>query len=161
MIDIGRLKVIEVKSRKPARKHSQALVGLVDVYLRDAMGERRALNNGERKRLAGGLFRHPGAMVFLAEYCGEFIGLAVCFSGFSTFYAGKIVNIHDLVVLPEYRGMGVAGKILEAMENKARMTGCYKITLEVRSDNAKAMRLYRRMGFGAGEHRMYFWTKKL
>lgn len=134
---------------------------MVNVYLSGEMGENRRLSGETRKRLAAGLFRHPGTLVLFAETGRKLVGLAVCFVGFSTFHAGKFINIHDLVVLPEYRGQGVAGELLRAVERKAGKIGCCKLTLEVRMDNKIGMTLYKKHGFSGGEYPMYFWIKKL
>lgn len=153
------IKIIEAE--KPVKKYKQALIELIDTYLQDDMGEGRRLDRRARERLASRLFNHPGALVFFAESEKKLIGLAVCFTGFSTFYAEKLINIHDLIVLPEYRGRGIAGELLLAVEKKARAIGCCKLTLEVRTDNEKGMRLYKRYGFSGGKHPMHFWTKTL
>jgi ribosomal protein S18 acetylase RimI-like enzyme len=158
-VDDKRLKIIE--ARKATKKYKQALIELINTYLSDDMGEKRALGRKTQRRLALQLFKHPGAMVFFAKAKNKLIGLAVCFVGFSTFYAQRIINIHDLIVLPEYRGQGVAGKLLEAIEKKGRKIGCCKLTLEVRIDNVKAMRLYEKFGFGVGDYPMRFWMKGL
>jgi ribosomal protein S18 acetylase RimI-like enzyme len=76
------------------------------------------------------------------------VGLAVCFLGFSTFAARPLINIHDLAVLPEYRGRGIGRRLLERVEAKGHALGCAKLTLEVRADNHRAQRLYQQVGFG-------------
>jgi len=157
--DSGSVRIVEAD--KNDFRHQQALVCLINVYLKGDMGEGRVLDSAAEKRLVPELFNHPGALVLFAEYDGFVIGLAVCFIGFSTFYAKKLINIHDLVVLPEYRNNGVAERILSAVEAKARELDCCKITLEVRTDNDKAMLLYKRLGFDSGDHPMYFWRKVL
>jgi ribosomal protein S18 acetylase RimI-like enzyme len=76
------------------------------------------------------------------------VGAAVCFVGFSTFRARGLINVHDLAVLPDWRGYGIGGRLLGAVEGLARRRGYCKVTLEVRLDNP-AQRLYRRSGYGA------------
>jgi len=66
----------------------------------------------------------------------------------STFAARPLLNLHDLAVLPERRGLGVGRALLEAVEARARDLGCCKLTLEVRQDNARAQALYESFGFG-------------
>src|SRR5688572_14329373 len=77
----------------------------------------------------------------------EPVGVAVCFFGFSTFNARPLLNIHDLAVLPQYRGLGAGRALLQAAEEHARREGCCKLTLEVQEDNTRARALYRRFGF--------------
>jgi ribosomal protein S18 acetylase RimI-like enzyme len=91
---------------------------------------------------------------------------AVCFLGFSTFAARRLLNIHDIAVEPEERGAGVGQKLLARIEQRARDLGCCKLTLEVQENNTRAMRLYTRFGFEAFElaseaGRALFWQKKL
>jgi ribosomal protein S18 acetylase RimI-like enzyme len=71
------------------------------------------------------------------------------------------VNIHDIAVSPEARGQGVGRQLLAAVEADARALGCCKVTLEVRSDNQRAMGLYRSVGFQPSEPETLFWSQKL
>jgi ribosomal protein S18 acetylase RimI-like enzyme len=50
-------------------------------------------------------------------------------------------------VLPTYRGQGVGRRLLEACIAKAWLKGLTRIELEVRSDNARAIALYKSVGF--------------
>jgi ribosomal protein S18 acetylase RimI-like enzyme len=75
------------------------------------------------------------------------IGIAVCFVGFSTFRARPLLNVHDLAVLPQYRGKGAGRALLLAAEDHARRQGCCRLTLEVLESNSGARALYRRFGF--------------
>jgi ribosomal protein S18 acetylase RimI-like enzyme len=73
-----------------------------------------------------------------------------------------LVNIHDIAVSPQVRGKGIGRALLAAVEADARQLGCCKITLEVRSDNIRAMQLYRDVGFVSSEPaETFFWTKPL
>jgi GNAT superfamily N-acetyltransferase len=75
------------------------------------------------------------------------VGIATCFVGFSTFAARPLINIHDLAVLPTHRGKGIARRLLEAVEQKARALGCTRITLEVLENNRRARHVYAASGF--------------
>jgi ribosomal protein S18 acetylase RimI-like enzyme len=79
---------------------------------------------------------------------------------FSTFYAKKVLNVHDLAVNPAFRGNGVGEALLAAVEKEAKEENCCKITLEVREDN-RAQNLYERFGFSNEEPRMFFMEKML
>lgn len=56
-------------------------------------------------------------------------------------------RLYSLVVAPEARGRGVGLKLLAEVEAAARLRGCTQVGLEVREDNAAAIRLYERAGF--------------
>lgn len=148
------------------QQHQAAIVHLVDAYARDPMGNGAGLPAEVRDRLIRGLRQHPASMVFLAYDGAEPVGIAVCFVGFSTFAARSLINIHDLAVIPEYRGQGVGRTLLERVEARGRELGCCKLTLEVREDNDRAQRLYQKFGFGdrPGEYgtvRNWFLQKQL
>jgi ribosomal protein S18 acetylase RimI-like enzyme len=129
-------------------QHQTAIVQLINAYARDPMGDGRDLPAAVRDRLIPGLQQHPTALVLLAFEDAVPVGIAVCFVGFSTFGARPLINIHDLAVIPEYRGRGIGRLLLEGVEAKGRELGCCKLTLEVREDNHRAQQLYQRFGFG-------------
>lgn len=143
------------------RTHQEALIELTNAYLSDDMGEGRVLDGALQRRLILGLREHSGALLFFAQYREQFIGLATCFISFSTFHARKLINIHDLIVLPQHRNQGVAKKILLAVETEAKIMDCCKLTLEVRMDNIRATNLYKKLGFNPGNNPMHFWLKGL
>jgi ribosomal protein S18 acetylase RimI-like enzyme len=128
-------------------QHQEAVVCLVNAYARDPIGMGRDLPDDVRAALIPGLRRHPTTLILLAISGGQPVGIAVCFTGFSTFAARPLINIHDLAVLPGQRNRGVGRRLLEGVEAKARSLGCCKVTLEVRRDNANAKHLYQSFGF--------------
>src|SRR5262245_37970629 len=106
------------------RDHQEAIVFLIDAYSRDPMGDEKPLPDDVKQRLIPGLREHPTTLAFLAYDDAKPVGLALCFRGFSSFYAKPLINIHDAVVLPEYRGKGVGRKLLEAVAEHGRKIGC-------------------------------------
>jgi GNAT superfamily N-acetyltransferase len=127
--------------------HQQAVVDLLDAFSRDAMGNSRPMAADVRTRLIPGLRSHPTTLIFLAFAENRPVGLAVCFHGFSTFAAKPLINIHDFIVLPGARGLGVGRRLLAAVEKKARSQGCCKVTLEVQENNHRARQVYAAAGF--------------
>jgi ribosomal protein S18 acetylase RimI-like enzyme len=139
-----------------------ALVALLDGYARDPMGGGKGLDPAVIRALPDRLAAQAGAQVWLARTGdGEPVGLAVCFTGFSTFAARPLLNLHDLAVAPGHRGKGVGRRLLAAVEDAARAAGCCKVTLEVRTDNLTAQKLYRALGYGDGAAPHHFWSKPL
>ena len=124
------------------------IVAVVNSYALDAVGGGKPLPPDVRERLVPALRNHPTTLVLLAYAGEEPVGVAVCFFGLSTFTARPLLNIHDLAVMPSYRGTGVGRALLQAVEQHARLAGCCKLTLEVRDDNTRARSLYRSFGFG-------------
>lgn len=56
-------------------------------------------------------------------------------------------RIYSIVVNPECRGRGVGETLLAAGEQAARDRKCARMRLEVRPDNAAAIRLYEKNGY--------------
>ncbi|MCC6508842.1 MAG: GNAT family N-acetyltransferase [Pirellulaceae bacterium] len=111
------------------------------------MGNGRSLPSEVLDRLIPGLQAMPTTLIFLAYCNGQAVGIATCFIGFSTFAARPLINIHDLGVVPEYRGRGIGSALLRAVEQHALEMGCAKITLEVQENNHRARRVYSGAGF--------------
>jgi len=146
--------------------HQDAVVMLIDAYSRDDYGDGKPLDPDVKARLIQGLQQHPTTEIVLAFANETPAGIAVCFRGFSTFSARPLLNIHDFMVVPAYRGCGVAKLVLDAVETRARQLGCCKLTLEVLDRNERALRTYKSAGFiryalqeGTGE--AIFLTKAL
>jgi ribosomal protein S18 acetylase RimI-like enzyme len=142
------------------------LVMLLDAYARDPMGGGEPLCDESRAAVVPGLAATPGAFSLIARLDGKPVGLTNCFSGFSTFAAQPLVNVHDLAVLSGYRGRGIGGALLRAVEDEALRRGASKVTLEVLSGNERAKSLYLALGYGdyqldpeAGH--ALLWQKKL
>ena len=73
----------------------------------------------------------------------NFLGTAVVF-----FRKGSgVARLYSIASKPEARGKGVGAALLEAVEAAARQRHCHAVRLEVRDDNAGAVRLYERLGY--------------
>ena len=142
------------------------IVALLEAYARDPMGGGEQLGQEVRDEVVPGLAATPGAFSLIARLDGEAVGLANCFTGFSTFIAKPLINVHDMTVLAGHRGQGIGKALLGAVEAEARRRGACKITLEVLSGNERAKALYVALGYRdyqldpqAGH--ALFWQKRL
>ena len=126
---------------------SAAWLDLLDHYAHDPMGGGTGLSGYAKANLVGALAALPtfhGALALLGETP---VGLINCFSGFSTFAARPLLNIHDIVTRDGYRGRGIGQALLGWAEQRARELGCCKLTLEVLANNRRALAAYERAGF--------------
>jgi ribosomal protein S18 acetylase RimI-like enzyme len=128
-------------------EHQRDVATLTAAYALDAMGNGGPLAAEAIERLIPGLRALPTTLILLAYLEGKAVGIATCFRGFSTFLARPLINIHDLAVLPEYRGRGIGRMLLDEVARKAKVLGCCKVTLEVQENNVKARRVYEMAGF--------------
>lgn len=60
---------------------------------------------------------------------------------------GKIMNVDNLAVLPEYRGKGLGKLLLQHMMQLAEDKQCSGVLLQVNVNNSRAIEIYRKMGF--------------
>lgn len=58
-----------------------------------------------------------------------------------------IARLYSLASASDARGQGIGAKLMAAAEDAARQHGCRCMRLEVRSDNASAIRFYERLGY--------------
>ncbi|UJJ60122.1 MULTISPECIES: GNAT family N-acetyltransferase [Rhodanobacter] len=72
-----------------------------------------------------------------------FLGSAVLFFR----KRSAVARLYSLATAPEARGQGVGAALLAAVADAARRRGSRALKLEVRTDNAAAIRLYERHGF--------------
>jgi len=145
---ISPVRVVRADYANPV--HAAAVVMLLDAYASDPMGGGEPLSEFAKANLVPSLASRPQAfsvLAFAGDDDGTPVGLVNCIEGFSTFACKPLVNVHDVAVLAGYRGQRIGERMLELVETLARERGACKLTLEVLSGNAGAMRLYQRAGF--------------
>ena len=127
------MKVESIKADYFNSSHENDIQYLLSYYALDPMGGGQALTNEVKEKVVRGLAKLPYAFSFIAYVNNEAVGLINCFESFSTFAAKPLINIHDIVVVKQFRGQGISQKLLYKFEEKALLNGCCKITLEVLS----------------------------
>lgn len=146
--------------------HAKAVVKLLDEYAQDDMGGNCGLSDFVKENLAAELGKRTGAYVILAFASGDPVGLAICFEGFSTFACKPLLNIHDIIVSKNHRGLGISKQLLAKAEEIALSLGCCKLTLEVLEGNLIAQAAYQACGYSGYQlnpnaGKALFWQKKL
>ena len=124
-----------------------AIVMLLNAYASDPAGGGEPLGDFAKANLVRELAARPQAFSVLAFDGSVPVGLVNCIEGFSTFKCKPLVNVHDVAVLASHRGRGIAEQMLALAETIARERGAVKMTLEVLSGNAPAVKLYTRIGY--------------
>lgn len=158
------IKIIQANYNNP--QHGRHIIEMLDCYANDPMGGNEALPDFVAQNLVYALSNRSDAISILAYVEGQPAGLLNCFEGFSTFSCKPLINIHDLIVATEFRGMGLSTKMLRMVEEIAKEKECCKLTLEVLENNVIAINSYRKFGFNHYEldpimGRAEFWEKKL
>lgn len=128
-------------------KHRQAVVAMLDDYARDPMGGGEPLPDETKENLVEEMAKREYVFSLLAFVDDKPVGLANCVEGFSTFAAKPVMNIHDIAVIKDFRGQGIAKRLLQEVETLAQFRGCVKLTLEVLEGNEPAKLAYDKFGF--------------
>lgn len=160
------MKIEVIKADYLNERHQKEIPMLLDRYASDPMGGGKPLDEEVKNNLVSELSRLPYAFSVLAYIDGQPAGLVNCFEAFSTFSCKPLINIHDVVVLDQYRGNGISQLMLNKIEEIAQSRGCCKLTLEVLSKNEAAKSAYRKFGFSGYEldpqaGTALFWQKLL
>lgn len=121
--------------RRATRLDIPALTRLEAVFPTDRMSARNFQD----------LLRRGRGSVLVYEEDGAISGDAVVLYRRNS----STARIYSLVVEPAQRGRGIAQQLLAAVEAEAAERHCRRLHLEVRPDNAAALRLYARLGYVA------------
>ncbi|GGC79366.1 GNAT family N-acetyltransferase [Undibacterium terreum] len=143
------LEIINADLNNP--QHGAAFIALLNDYARDPMGGGEELPDYAKANLVSEVRKRSNIRVVLAFVDGQPAGFSTCIDGFSTFACKPLLNIHDIAVNQQFRGLGIAKKLLSHIEDMARESGCCKITLEVLQGNVPAASLYKSLGFATYE----------
>ena len=146
--------------------HAKDVGMLLNDYAMDPMGANAPLTAGIQEKVAKELSTQPGAFSVLCYVDGKAAGLVNCLQGFSSFKCKPLINIHDVGVIKEFRGLGISTLMLEKVEEVAKERECCKLTLEVLSGNIPAKKSYEKFGFEGYEldpemGKAEFWEKPI
>ena len=146
--------------------HARDIILLMNEYALDPMGGGKALSNYVKNNLVTELQKQPNAWSLICYVDTKAAGLINCFDGFSTFKCSPLVNIHDLTVHSDFRGIKLSQRMLVAVEEIAKARGSCKLTLEVLEGNTIAKNAYLKYGFSPYQlnpeyGHAVFWEKSL
>lgn len=163
-MSLQQINIILVDYKNPQQGND--LVLLLDSYARDPMGGGESLSQFAKENLLAELSKRDFGLSLIAYVDNQPAGLLNAFEGFSTFVCKPLLNVHDIVVLEQFRGLQLSQLLLQELETIARAKGCCKITLEVLEGNSIAQRAYQKAGFAGYEldpqmGKAMFWQKKL
>ncbi len=158
------MKIDIIRADYLSETQASEIASLMNYYASDPMGGGKPLPENVRNNLAQALSKIPHAFSIMSYVDDIAAGLMTCFESFSTFYCKPLINIHDVIVLDDYRGLGLSQKMLEKVEEIAVSKGCCKLTLEVLEGNHIAKSSYNKYGFSDYEldpkmGKALFWQK--
>jgi GNAT superfamily N-acetyltransferase len=82
----------------------------------------------------------------IARTDGNAVGFATVYWSWATTIAARIGVMNDLYVAPEARGSGAADRLIDACADECRRHGAAELAWQTAQDNARAQRVYDRVG---------------
>lgn len=117
--------------------------GETDFLLIDSGGVKATLE--EEQDFLEDMYESMDSAMFVSTVGGVLVGL--CSVNFHRSRRTAHVASIGISLLREYWGLGIGRAMMETIIAQAKLGGAHKLELEVRSDNARAIALYERMGF--------------
>lgn len=140
---LPRIEAVDLSDARQAR----ALLELLDEYASSDIGGNEPLSDRVKETLIESLRQQAHFRAWLAYDADQPVALLNAFVGFSTFDGLPLLNVHDLAVTASHQGRGIGRVLLQHAVDWSKERGFGRVTLEVRSDNERAKRLYHRLGF--------------
>lgn len=89
------------------------------------------------------LIVHAKGVCYVAECMGRIVGyISLLYRARS-----KCIRIYSVAVHPDFRGKHLGKEFVDKAKDYASHNGFHQLSLEVKTDNLVAMRLYRKSGF--------------
>jgi len=85
-------------------------------------------------------------MQLIARDGGTAVAFATIYWSWATTIASRIGVMNDLYVAPDARGSGAADALIHACADECRRHGAAELTWQTARDNARAQRVYDRVG---------------
>lgn len=123
---------------------------LVKVYLDSYKGleEYSYTHPDDVRAYMNWLWRRDPEGIFVAKVGNKIVGFVAGDSNwFSKREHKKVGAVHEIAVLPEYRGVGIGKALMETILDYFRKKGLHTAELWVGDENYKAIDFYRRLGF--------------
>jgi GNAT superfamily N-acetyltransferase len=93
---------------------------------------------------------HEGVQL-VARDSGDLVGFATVYWSWNTLIGARIGVMNDLYVIPAARGTGAAEALIRSCLDECREHGAAELTWQTAKDNARAQRVYDRMGASRAE----------
>lgn len=138
--------------------HIHKLVKVYMVGYRD-LQEYAYTNEDDVSAYIQWLFRRDVAGIFVAKSEGTIVGFVASDGNWYSKREGKVVGaIHELVVLPDYRNLGVGKSLINKALEYFKERGIDTVELWVGDENLQAINFYKKLGF-TEKDRFSYWIR--
>lgn len=97
--------------------------------------------------------------ITVARKNGRCVGMVLILYTISTALGARVAILEDMIVAEDCRGEGIGRQLITTAMQRARRSGCKRVTLLTDADNLRAQRFYRSRGFSHSRMavmRLYF-----
>ena len=138
----------EVHVRRASFQDAADVNSICSLVATFAMGQYKLQADTERLRQFLPSFEN-GGFAFIAEVpeTMQVCGYALCISMMNSFMGGLAIQLHDIYVVEDYRGMKIGQKMMDCVIEEATRRGCLKLTLNTHELNGPARIFYEQNGF--------------
>jgi ribosomal protein S18 acetylase RimI-like enzyme len=133
---------IEVKRADLSQLDSA--VGLFQGYLRFYQ---KSVAAEDARRFIEDRLRNRDSVIFIAFVDGAALGFMQLYPSFASLSLAPSWILNDLFVTPDARGLGVGETLMQAARELGIGNGAAEIFLQTARTNAKAQRLYEKLGY--------------
>jgi ribosomal protein S18 acetylase RimI-like enzyme len=138
---MARGKKAEVKIRRMTRNDIHEVLFLDRVIT----GQRRDVIKYED--LASADPGTPPDLSFIAEVGGKMVGFSINRSTYLMVPLTEVCIIHAILVHPDYRGLGIGGKLIEALLKHCQTEGIGTVRALIPTGNKELQDIFKRHGF--------------
>ncbi len=89
----------------------------------------------------------PPDLSFVAEVDGQIVGFAINRSTYLMVPLTEVCIIHAILVDPDYRGLGIGGKLIEALLKHCQTEGIGTVRALIPTGNKELQDIFKRHGF--------------
>lgn len=127
--------------REATPKDIPSILGLIK-ELADFEKAPHLVTNTEEQLLEDGFGSTPAYQALVAEVNGRVVGFALSYIRYST-WRGKVLYLEDLYVQPDFRSLGIGGKLMDAKLKYTKSLNIKYMVLQVLDWNTPAIRFYK------------------
>lgn len=98
--------------------------------------------------------KHDLGEILLLQYARDIVGYSILINFWSNEFGGNVLTIDELYIQPSHRGKGIGSTFITHLQT-SKHNNAVALQLEVTPDNAKAQRLYERLGFKPVENKAF------
>ena len=85
--------------------------------------------------------------ITVAKKNGRCVGMVLILYTISTALGARVALLEDMIVAEDCRGEGIGRQLITTAMERARRSGCRRVSLLTAADNMSAQRFYRSRGF--------------